>query len=79
MNPLAFWVFLSGVLAKKDGDIFCAFLFFFFFLHLINLFLAVLVLCCCTGFSLVASSGGYSSFRAQASCCGGSLVGKRGL
>ena len=26
----------------------------------INLFLAMLGLCCCTGFSLVAASGGYS-------------------
>ena len=31
----------------------------FFFLNLIYLFLVVLSLCCCTGFSLVAGSGGY--------------------
>ena len=29
-------------------------------LMFISLFLAVLSLCCCTGFSLVAVSGGYS-------------------
>ena len=35
------------------------------------LFLAVLVLRCCMGFSLVAASGSYSSCGAWASCCGG--------
>ena len=39
---------------------------------LFHLFLAVLGLCCCTGFSLVVPSGGYSSCSARASHCGGS-------
>ena len=53
---------------------------FFFFLDLINLFLAVLVLCCCTGFSLVASSGGYSLVSVlRLLVVVASLVGKHGL
>ena len=40
----------------------------------ICLFLAVLSLCCCVDFFLVAASVGYSSYRAQASHCGGFLL-----
>ena len=40
-------------------------LFFFFFNEFIYLFLAVLGLCCCPGFSLVAASGGYSLLRCE--------------
>ena len=43
--------------------------YFLKFIYLIYLFLAVLGLCCCVGFSVVAASGGYSSLR----CAGFSL------
>ena len=39
---------------------------------LFHLFLAVLGLCCCTDFSLVVLSGGYSGCSARAAHCGGS-------
>ena len=44
-------------LLQVQPHAFISFLFKFFKIYL---FLAVLGLCCCTGFSLVASSGGYS-------------------
>ena len=37
----------------------------------VYLFLAVLGLCCCMGFSLVVARGGYSSFGARTSHCSG--------
>ena len=45
-------------------------------------FLAVLGLCCCAGFSLVVASGGYSGCGAQGSCggfpgCGAQALGTR--
>ena len=54
-----------------------------FYLVLINfyLFLAVLGLCCCLGFSLVVASGGYSSSRRPSlscsvfPCCGARAAG----
>ena len=53
----------------------------YIFLKVICLFLAVLGLRCCEGFSLVAPSRGYSSWCAQAShgrrvsCCGAPALG----
>ena len=49
---------------------------FLFFFNTLNIFiyllcLAVLVLCCSTGFSLALASKGYSLVGAQASHCGG--------
>ena len=54
---------------------------FYTLLNSFFFFLAVLGLCCCMGFSLVAPSGGlFSSCSAQASCCGGfSCCGARAL
>ena len=49
----------SGVFVDLPCGHFPSSFFFFFFLRFIYLFLAVLGLCCCTGFSLVAASRGY--------------------
>ena len=52
----------------------------YFFKEFLNLFLAVLGLHCCVGFSLIMASGGHSSHGAQASHCGGfSCCGARAL
>ena len=51
-------------------------MFRYFFMYL---FLAVLGLHCCAGFSLVAASRGYSHWRARAPHCGDFTCGAQGL
>lgn len=59
---LGVYSLLNHLIVAKHSWLFCNGVLFFFFLYLlIYLFVAVLGLCCCVGFSLVAlSSGGYS-------------------
>ena len=67
---------------QKDSRLVCfCFVLFFFKIYSFVLFLVVLGLCCCTAFSLVVVSGGYSLvFGAQASHCSGfSCWGARAL
>ena len=51
----------------------------FHYFFLMYLFLAVLALHCCAGFSLVAASRGYSHWGARASHCGDFTCGAQGL